>query len=78
MTVTLDLPEALEKELAAEAERRGLSLGEYVVRVLAAGREAEPATIVPESLSDLRAAAWKGRSADGTYRREELYGDEGR
>ena len=78
MTVTLDLPEELERELAAEAHGLGLSLAEYVMRVLASGREAEPATIAPESPLNLRAAAWKGWSADETYRREELYGDEGR
>jgi len=35
MTLTLELPSDLERELAAEAERLGLSLDEYAVQVLA-------------------------------------------
>jgi hypothetical protein len=35
MTLTLELPGDLERELAAEAERLGLSLNEYALRVLA-------------------------------------------
>ncbi len=38
MTITLDLPHELERELAAEAARHGLSLSEYAVRILATGR----------------------------------------
>ena len=38
MSLTLDLPEDLERELAAEAARLGISLSEYAVRVLAAAR----------------------------------------
>jgi hypothetical protein len=37
MTITLDLPEELEKELSAEADELGLSLSEYTLRVLATG-----------------------------------------
>ena len=37
MTITLDLPEELEKELSAEANQLGLSLSEYVLRVLSTG-----------------------------------------
>jgi hypothetical protein len=37
MTITLDLPEELEQELSAEARELGLSLPEYVLRVLATG-----------------------------------------
>jgi hypothetical protein len=37
MTITLDLPEELEKELAGEANQLGLSLSEYALRVLATG-----------------------------------------
>jgi hypothetical protein len=37
MTITLDLPEELEKELSAEANELGLSLSEYALRVLATG-----------------------------------------
>ena len=34
MSITLDLPQALESELATEATRMGLSLAEYVLRLL--------------------------------------------
>src|SRR5260370_25464973 len=37
MSITLDLPEEVEKELSAEAGRLGLSLSDYVLQVLAAG-----------------------------------------
>lgn len=37
MTITLELPEELEQELAAEADQLGLSLTEYVLRVLSTG-----------------------------------------
>ena len=37
MTLTLELPSELEHELAEEAERRGLSLSEYALLVLATG-----------------------------------------
>jgi hypothetical protein len=38
MSMVVDLPPQLEKELAAEAANLGLSLPEYVVRVLSTGR----------------------------------------
>ncbi len=38
MSITLDLPKELERELAAEAARLGLPLTEYAVRVLASTR----------------------------------------
>jgi hypothetical protein len=34
MSITLDLPQELESELATEAAQMGLSLAEYVVRLL--------------------------------------------
>jgi hypothetical protein len=37
MSITLELPHELEKELATEAAQFGLSLPEYVLRVLSAG-----------------------------------------
>jgi len=37
MSVTLDLPEELEYELSAEANQLGLSLPEYILRVLSTG-----------------------------------------
>lgn len=42
MTLTIELPGDLERELAAEAERLGLPLDEYALRVLAT-RGAGPA-----------------------------------
>lgn len=37
MSITLDLPEELENELSAEARQLGLSLPEYVLRLLSTG-----------------------------------------
>jgi hypothetical protein len=37
MSITLDIPEELEIELSAEAARLGLSLPEYLLRVLSTG-----------------------------------------
>jgi hypothetical protein len=37
MSLTIDLPEELEKELSAEASRLGLPLSEYALRLLATG-----------------------------------------
>ena|SRR5215831_11157414 len=37
MSITVDLPEELENELSAEAAQIGLSLPEYVLRVLSTG-----------------------------------------
>jgi hypothetical protein len=36
MTITIELPGELERELTAEAERLGLPVSEYALRVLAA------------------------------------------
>ncbi len=38
MAITLDLPHELERELEAEASHLGLSLAEYVLRLLATGQ----------------------------------------
>jgi hypothetical protein len=37
MSITLDIPEELENELSAEALQLGVSLPEYVLRVLSTG-----------------------------------------
>jgi hypothetical protein len=42
MTLTLELPDELKTDLAAEAARLGLSLPEYVLRILTAGRPISP------------------------------------
>jgi hypothetical protein len=46
MTITLELPDELEQELASEAARHGLPLAEYALRILATGRPPQqmPAT----------------------------------
>ena len=41
MQLTVDLPDQLEAELAEEAARLGLSLSEYVIRVLSTARPGE-------------------------------------
>lgn len=38
MPLTINLPQDLERELSAEAERLGVPLSEYALRVLAEGR----------------------------------------
>ena len=38
MSITLDLPSELENELSTEAARLGISLAEYVLRILSTGR----------------------------------------
>lgn len=43
MTITLELPQDLERELAAEAARQGLSLPEYALQLLSGNRTAFPA-----------------------------------
>lgn len=37
MSITLELPEELEQELATEANQMGLSLPDYVLRILTTG-----------------------------------------
>jgi len=37
MSITLDLPQELEDELSAEAAQLGLSLPDYVLRILSTG-----------------------------------------
>lgn len=49
MNVTLDLPQDLERELAAKADRLGVALEEYAIRLLAEGaREARAPRTGPE------------------------------
>jgi hypothetical protein len=38
VTITLDIPNSLERELKQEAERRGLPLTEYALQILASHR----------------------------------------
>ena len=43
MSLVLNLPSELESELATEAARLGLSLSEYALHLIAAGRGTRPA-----------------------------------
>lgn len=42
MTLTLELSQELEQELRNEADRAGLPLNEYAIRLLATARPAQP------------------------------------
>lgn len=53
MTITLDLPTDLERELAQEAERLGLPLAEYAIRVLAGGRTPHSGASTPLTGAEL-------------------------
>ena len=43
MSITLDIPEGLVTELATEAQRLGLPLSDYLVTLLATGRNTKSA-----------------------------------
>jgi cytosine/adenosine deaminase-related metal-dependent hydrolase len=62
MSLVLDLPPELENELATEAARLGLSLPEYVLRLLAVGGGPKSA---PRSGAELL-AYWQGEGLVGT------------
>jgi hypothetical protein len=62
MTVTLDLPQTLVDELSGEAARQGLSLSEYTLRILSAGRKG---TSEPQTGADL-VAYWRSEGLVGT------------
>ena len=62
MTITLELPPELERELSAEAARHGLSLSEYAVRILATGR---PARDMPKTGAEL-VQYWEREGLIGT------------
>jgi hypothetical protein len=62
MTLTLELPGELEADLSAEAARLGLSLPEYVLRFLSAGRLVTPA---PRNGAEL-VAYWEREGLLGT------------
>ena len=42
MSITLQLPAELESKLIAEASRQGVSLSDYLVRILCNGEQATP------------------------------------
>ena len=62
MTLTIELPPELESDLAAEAQRLGIALHEYVLRLLASGRSIAPA---PQTGAEL-VAYWQAEGVVGT------------
>jgi hypothetical protein len=62
MNLVLNLPSELESELSSEAARLGLSLSEYVLRLLAGGRALHPA---PRTGAELL-SYWQGEGLIGT------------
>jgi hypothetical protein len=66
VTLTIDLPNDLERELAAEAAQLGLPLGEYALRVLAGSRIGAPAADgAPRTGADL-VAFWEHAGVIGS------------
>lgn len=61
MSVTLDLPEELEGELASEAARLGLSLPAYLLRLISSSRAAGGG---PKNGTEL-VAYWQGEALIG-------------
>jgi hypothetical protein len=62
MSLVLDLPPELERQLAAEAAKLQLPVGEYALRVLAAGCIPEP---TPRTGAEL-VAYWQSEGLIGT------------
>jgi hypothetical protein len=62
MSITLDLPQELESELAAEATKLGVSLAEYVLRLLSTRSLVDP---LPTTGAEL-IAYWRREGVIGT------------
>jgi hypothetical protein len=62
MSITLDLPQELESELTTEATQLGLSLSEYVLRLLSTRSLAGPITTTGAEL----VAYWQREGVIGT------------
>jgi hypothetical protein len=62
MSITLDIPEGLASELAAEAKRLGIPFGDYVVTLLSTGRRTAS---VPKSGAEL-VAYWQEQGIVGS------------
>jgi hypothetical protein len=62
MSITLDIPQELESELSAEAERLHLSLPEYVLRILSIGRTTDK---MPKTGEEL-VAYWQSEGIIGS------------
>lgn len=65
VTITLDLPADLERELADEAARLGLPLAEYALRVLAGNRIGAVAGNAPRTGEEL-VAFWEQAGVVGS------------
>jgi hypothetical protein len=63
MSVTLDIPEGLACELAAEAQRLGLPLSDYMVTLLATGRAT--GSLLPKTGAEL-VAYWQEQGIVGS------------
>ena len=64
MSIMLDLPQELESELATEATQLGLSLTEYVLRLLSTRSLVDPLPITGAEL----VAYWQREGVIGTRR----------
>ena len=62
MTITLELPKDLERELSAEAAKLGLPLSEYALRLLSTGRGPRSA---PKNGAEL-VAYWQAEGVIGS------------
>ena len=62
MSLSLELPQDLEEELAKEAARLGLPLADYALRLLAAGRSKKDLTSGAELV-----AYWQEEGLVGTH-----------
>lgn len=65
MTIILDLPNDLERDLEQAAARAGLPLAEYALQVLAANHGAVPEPILPRTGAEL-VAFWEREGLIGT------------
>jgi hypothetical protein len=62
MGLTLELPQDLASALAEEARQRGLSLADYAIQLLSAGRPSDPAIHTGADLM----ASWQREGVVGT------------
>jgi len=62
MTLTLELPQALERRLSDEATRLGLPLEKYALRLLGSPPELEEATLTGAEL----VARWRSQGVIGS------------
>lgn len=65
MTIILDLPNELERELSHEAAQQGLPLAEYALQLLVAGRGSGPDAAAPRTGAEL-VAYWQSEDLIGS------------